>query len=74
MVESRQKNKKLVSMAMLCALAYLVMLLGFRKEEENETALLPVQTVLLVLLLRALQPALQRTGMLPRQGAGARPD
>ena len=34
----------------------------------------PVQTVLLVLLLRALQPALQRTGMLPRQGAGARPD
>ena len=30
--------------------------------------------VLLVLLLRALQPALQRTGMLPRQGAGARPD
>ena len=36
--------------------------------------MLPVQTVLLVLLLRALQPALQRTGMLPRQGAGARPD
>ena len=30
--------------------------------------------LLLVLLLRALQPALQRTGMLPRQGAGARPD
>ena len=28
MVESRQKNKKLVSMAMLCALAYLVMLVG----------------------------------------------
>ena len=36
--------------------------------------MLPVQTVLLVLLLRALQPALQRTGMLPRQGAGDRPD
>ena len=41
--------------------------------------MLPVQTVLLVLLLRALQPALQRTalqrtGMLPRQGAGAGPD
>ena len=32
--------------------------------------MLPVQTVLLVVLLRALQPALQRTGMLPRQGAG----
>ena len=29
--------------------------------------MLPVQTVLLVVLLRALQPALQRTGMLPRQ-------
>ena len=28
MVESRQKTKKLVSMAMLCALAYLVMLVG----------------------------------------------
>lgn len=36
--------------------------------------MLPVQTVLLVLLLRALQPALQRTVMLPRQGAGAGPD
>ena len=35
--------------------------------------MLPVQTVLLVLLLRALQPALQRTGMLPRQGAGQPP-
>ena len=30
----------------LLANRYLVMLLGFRKEEENETALLPVQTVL----------------------------
>ena len=30
----------------LLANRYLVMLLGFRKDEENETALLPVQTVL----------------------------
>ena len=34
--------------------------------------MLPVQAVLLVVLLRALQPALQRTGMLPRQARTAR--
>ena len=34
--------------------------------------MLPVQTVLLVVLLRALQPALQRTGMLSRQARAAR--
>ena len=33
--------------------------------------MLPVQTVLLVVLLRALQPALRQMGMLPRSAAAA---